>query len=146
MSKVAGADVLLKVSDESGTLQVVGGQTNATLNREANTIDTSDKTTGGFATSIAGLISWSVDAEGFVVLGGEALTMIEDAFTSRSEISLEIRVGADDNADGRTYTGKGYIVDFPLEMAMDDAVTFSISVTGSTALEKVVGTADGSGV
>lgn len=138
--KIAGVDVLLKIADEDGTLQVVGGQTGATLNREAETIDTTDKTTGGFASVIAGTLSWSVDADGFIVLGNEAVTLLEDIFLGRKQVMLEIRLGADDDSDGITYTGNGYLVDFPLEFAQDDAVTYSISIEGDGKLERIKGT------
>lgn len=139
MAKVAGVDVLLKVTDDAGVKQVLGGQTGSTLNREADTIEVTDKTSGGFKSSLAGLISWSVDCDGFVVLGDSAFELIEDAFLGRKEVEVEIRVGADDNADGVTYTGSGYIVDLPLEFAQDDAVTYSLSIEGASALVKTKG-------
>jgi TP901-1 family phage major tail protein len=138
--KIAGVDVLLKVKDSAGVKQIVGGQTNCTLNREAETISVTDKTSGGFTSSIAGLISWSVDCDGFVVLGDSAFDLIETAFMSRQSIDIEIRIGADSEADGVTYTGTGYIVDLPLEFSQDDAVTYALSVEGATALVKTKGT------
>jgi TP901-1 family phage major tail protein len=139
--KIAGVDVLLKVTDDSGVKQIVGGQTNSTLNREAETISVTDKTSGGFTSSIAGLISWSVDCDGFVVLGDTAFDLIEESFMGRKEIEIEIRVGASDNADGVTYTGSGYIVDLPLEFSQDDAVTYALSVEGASPLVKTKGIA-----
>lgn len=137
--KVAGVDVLLKVKDDSGQMAVLGGQTGCTLNREAETIDVTDKNSGGFKSSLAGLLSWSIDADGFVVLGDKALELIEDAFLGRKLIEVEVRIGASDNAEGITYSGSGYLVDLPLEMSMDDAVTYSLSVEGASPLEKVKG-------
>lgn len=138
--KVAGVDVLLKVVDELGTKHIVGGQTNSTLNRSADTIDVTDKTSGGFKASMAGLLSWSVDCDGFVVLGDQAFTLLEETFLARKPIEVEIRVGGDSDADGVTYTGSGYIVDLPLEMSQDDAVTYSFSVEGATPLVMEKGT------
>jgi len=137
--KVAGVDVLLKIKDSEGVVQILGGQTSATLNREAETIDTTDKTSGGFTSSIAGLLSWSIDSEGFVVLGNSALEQLEDAFLGRMEVMAEIRVGSTDDAEGITYSGTGYIVDLPLEFAQDDAVTYSLSIQGSSPLVKEKG-------
>lgn len=139
--KVAGVDVLLKFEDDLGKLVVLGGQTGATLNREAETIDTTDKTSGGWKSSLAGILSWSIDADGFVVLGDKAFGLIEDAFLGRKEVSAEIRMGGDSDAEGITYTGKGYLVDLPLEFAQDDAVTYSLSLEGSTPLERTKGAA-----
>lgn len=138
--KVAGVDVLLKAKGKDGELVVIGGQTGATLNREAETIDTTDKTSGGFASAIAGIISWSIDADGFVVLGDEGFSLIEDSFLNRERVLAEVRVGDSDNADGVTYSGYGYLVDLPLEFAYDDAVTYSLSIQGDGVLERVKGT------
>lgn len=137
--KVAGVDVLLKVGDSDGTLQIVGGQTGATLNREAETIDTTDKTSEGFSSAMPGIISWSIDADGFVVIGDESFDLIEDAFLNRNKFVAEVRVGEDDNEEGRTYSGEAYIVDLPLEFAQDDAVTYTVTLEGVGVLEKVKG-------
>lgn len=141
--KIAGVDVLLKIVDESGKLIVVGGQTGATLNRSAETIDTTDKTSGGWTSSMAGNLSWSLDSDGFVVLGDEAFELIEEAFVNRNPINAEVRIGADEEADGITYSGEGYLVDLPLEFAQDDAVTYSLSLEGATPLLRVKGAVSG---
>lgn len=137
--KIAGVDVLLKFVDDDGQLVVLGGQTGATLNRGAETLDVTDKTSGGWTSSLAGTLSWSIDADGFVVLGDVAFTLIEDAFLGRKEVEAEIRMGGDTDLEGITYTGKGYLVDLPLEFAQDDAVTYSISLEGSSPLTRVKG-------
>lgn len=137
--KVAGVDVLLKFKDESGQTVILGGQTGATLNREAATLDVTDKTSGGWTSSLAGTLSWSIDADGFVVLGDKAFGLIEDAFLGRKEVEAEIRMGADSDVEGITYSGKGYLVDLPLEFAQDDAVTYSLSLEGSSPLEREKG-------
>ncbi|MGG4390486.1 phage major tail protein, TP901-1 family [Priestia megaterium] len=137
--KVAGVDVLLKIKDTQGVDTVLGGQTGCTLNREADTIDVTDKTSGGFKSSLAGLISWSVDADGFVVLGDSAFEKIEEAFLNRQVVEVEIRVGASDDSNGVTYTGSGYLVDLPLEFSQDDAVTYSLSIEGASALTREKG-------
>jgi TP901-1 family phage major tail protein len=140
MAKVAGVDVLLKVKDSAtGTLTVVGGQTGASLSRSASTIDTSDKTTGGWATSMAGLKSWSLDAEGFVSLGDEGQELLELAFENRETVFADIRIGADTNVDGITYTGEAVITKLDNEFGQSDAVTFSLSVEGASPLVRAVG-------
>lgn len=140
MSKVAGVDVLLKVKDSStGTLTVVGGQTGASMSRSASTISTSDKTSGGWTTSLVGLKSWGIEAEGFVSLGDEGQELLELAFENRETVFAEIRVGADANADGVTYTGEAVITGLENEFSQEDAVTFSISLEGASPLVRTVG-------
>lgn len=143
MSKVAGVDVLLKVKDsDSGDLKVVGGQTGASLARTAETIDTSDKTTGGWSTSMVGLKSWSIEAEGFVALGDDGQDLLELAYDNREPIHAEIRVGASNDKDGITYTGECVITDLSNEFGQDDAVTFSLSLEGASPLSRIVGTVE----
>lgn len=140
MTKVAGVDVLLKVKDsESGDLKVAGGQTGATLTRSASTIDVSDKTTGGWSSSLAGLKSFTVEAEGFVSLGDEGQELIETAFDNRENVFIEIRVGEDSDKDGVTYTGECIITELSNEFSQDDAVTFSVSLEGASPLVRTVG-------
>lgn len=140
MSKVAGVDVLLKVKDgATGTLKVVGGQTGASLSRSASTISTSDKTSGGWATSLVGLKSWGIEAEGFVSLGDEGQELLELAFEGRKTVFAEIRVGANSETKGVTYTGEAVITSLENEFSQEDAVTFSLSLEGASPLARTVG-------
>lgn len=137
-TKVAGVDVLVKVKKDNSFI-AVGGQTGASLSRSAETIDVSDKTSGGWTTSMAGMKSWSVDTDGFVCLGDEAMEKLEDHFEKRIPVELEIRVGGTESADGITYTGSAYITDFPLDFAQDSAVTYTLSFAGATPLKRTKG-------
>ena len=130
--KVAGVDVLLKV-DIDGTKKPERKQKGASLSRSAETIDVSDKTSGGWSESIMGLKSWSLDCEGFVTLGDEGYEKLHDAFDNREALDVEIKVG---ETGGYTYTGKVVITDFPEEFPMDDACTFSVSLQGASALKR----------
>lgn len=131
MAKVAGVDVLLYATiGGSGTRQVVGGQSGATLNRETNVIEVTSKESG-WAENLTGVKSWSIDCEGYVVVDDTAYTALEDAWEDGTEIDVEIVVPS-----GSTYSGKAIIASFPLEAPQDDAMTFSLSLTGTGALSK----------
>lgn len=138
--KVAGVDVLLKVKDSTSQFIPVGGQKGASLSRSAETIDVTDKNSEGWAESIVGIKSWSVDCDGFVCLGDEAYEILETAFDNRQAIDVEIKVG--DATAGFTRTGKAVITDFPEEYPSDDAVTFSLSLQGASPLIKKKNTAE----
>lgn len=125
MAKVAGVDVLLYV----GTA-VVGGQSGATLNRETNIIEVTSKESG-WAENLAGVKSWSIECEGYVVVSDTSYTQLETAWEAGDELEVEIRVPS-----GNTYKGKALIAEFPLEAPQDDALTFSITLQGSGALTK----------
>lgn len=141
MSKVAGVDVLLKLSKTDGSFVALGGQRGASLSRSANTIDVTDKNSEGWAESMVGVKTWGLDCDGFVVLGNEAFELLHEAFEGRSKLYVEIRVGGEENANGYTYTGQVVITDFPEEFPQDDAVTFSLSLAGASPLKRTKGTA-----
>lgn len=132
MAKQAGCDVLLKVAKEgsAGTYTVIGGQTGATLNRSAETIDVTDKTNNGYKESMAGLKEWSIDCDGFVVIDDAGIDILDDQFEARKPVYVEITIA------GNKFTGSGYIVDYPIEMPLDSAVSFSLSIAGASPLNK----------
>ena len=132
--KIAGVDVILKVKVD-GQMKAIGGQKGASLSRSAETIDVSDKTSGGWSESIMGMKSWSLDCEGFVTLGDEGFEALYTAFDERTPLEVDIKVGG---ADGYTYTGEVVITDFPEEFPMDDAVTYSLTLQGASALKRVL--------
>lgn len=129
--KVAGVDVLLKIKKNPTGTVVLGGQKGASLSRSAETIDVSDKTSGGWSEAIMGLKSWSVECDGFVTLGDEGLKLMHQAFDERKALDIEIKVG---DTTGYTYTGSVVITDFPEEFSYDSAVTYSLSLQGASPL------------
>ena len=134
MAKQAGCDVLLKVAKEASggeapsSYIVIGGQTGATLNRSAETIDVTDKTNEGYKEYMAGLKEWSVDFDGFVVTEDAGITLLDECFEGRQKVYLEIVMGK------RKYTGSGYITDYPVEFPLDSAVSYSLTVSGASPL------------
>lgn len=139
MAKVAGVDVLLKVNtgtDVTPVYTALGGQTSATLNRSAGTIDTTDKNSNGWAETMAGIKTWSVDCDSFVVLGNAGLEALITAFEARTALKISIQVGT--GTGSYTYTGSVVITDFPEEYPQDDAVSISLSLQGATPLVRTV--------
>lgn len=139
MSKVAGVDVLLTVKTGTSNFTTIGGQKGASLTRSANTIDVTDKNSQGWVTSMAGLKTWAIDCDGFVVLGDVALEALFTAFNARTAIDITMRIGATSDVAGYTYTGTVIITDFPEEFKAEDAVTFKLSLKGASPLVRTVG-------
>lgn len=130
--KIAGVDVLLMV-EIGGEKVAIGGQKGASLTREAELIDVTDKTSGGWSESIMGLKSWSIECEGLVTLGDQGLEHLHTCFDNGTLIDAAIKVGGD---DGYSYKGQVLITEFPEEYAQDDAVTYSVTLQGASALVK----------
>lgn len=128
--KLAGVDVLLKVKKGEQYIPVCA-QKGLSLSRSAETIDVTDKTSGGYSESLVGLKSWGIETDGWICLGNESYELLLDAFDNREKIDVEIKVG-DEN--GFTYKGQCVITDFPEEFPMDDAISFSLSLAGASPL------------
>lgn len=135
--KVAGVDVLLKIKDSNDEYIAIGGQKGASLSRSAETIDVSDKTSDGWSESIMGMKSWSLDCEGFVVLGDTGFELLHTAFDNREKIDVEIKIGG---AEGYNYTGQVVITDFPEDYAQDNAVSYSLALQGASPLVRAKNT------
>lgn len=121
-----GLDIILTIDNK-----VVGGQRNATLNREAEVIDITNKVSGGWTENMTSVKSWSIEGDGIFVVDDAALDAIETAFLNGSWVEVKVA----DDAWG--YQGRGVITDFPIEANYDDAATYSITITGSGALSKI---------
>ncbi len=128
MANVKGLDLLISVG--TGVDQkVLGGQRNATLNRSAEMIDVTDKLGGGWKENMASFKEWSIDCDGLYVADDAAFAVLETAFETGVEVQIELAKGVT-----LVYSGAAYITDFPIEAPYDDALTYSISLSGTAAL------------
>lgn len=126
-NKVAGVNVLVKVGTKP-----IGGQSGASLNRSANVIETTDKTSGGWITKVAGFKEWSVDCDAFFVIGDTGYKDLSTAFHTGGTVDVEIATG--EGAGHIKWAGKALVTDLPLEMGTDDALQFSVTLDGSGEL------------
>lgn len=138
--KVAGADVLLQIMDGDKKV-TVAGQQGTTLNMNADTIDVTDKTSGGWKTYMPGLKEWSIDQDVFYTIGDESNKLLLNAYLNREPITVFLQVGKDDEAGRISFEGEAYITEFPMDFALDNAASISMSLSGASALEVVQGAA-----
>ena len=124
MSAIKGLDVLIKVGS-----QVVGGQRNASLEMSAETIDTTVKTTGGWAAKIPGMKSWTSPCDGVYFLDDAGLEAAQTAFMNGTAVSLEFS-----NSNGLSYSGQAVITSMAVEAGQEDIVSYTISFEGTGAL------------
>ena len=124
MSAIKGLDVLIKVGS-----QVVGGQRNASLEMSAETIDTTVKTTGGWAAKIPGMKSWTSSCDGVYFLDDAGLSAAQTAFMSGTPVQLVFS-----NTDGLAYSGQAVITSMSVEAGQEDIVSYTISFEGTGAL------------
>ena len=124
MSAIKGLDVLIKVGS-----QVVGGQRNASLEMSAETIDTTVKSTGGWASKITGIKSWTSSCDGVYFVDDAGLEAAQTAFMNGTAVSLEFS-----NSSGLTYSGQAVITSMSVEAGQEDVVSYTISFEGTGAL------------
>ena len=124
MSAIKGLDVLIKVGS-----QVVGGQRNASLEMSAETIDTTVKTTGGWAAKIPGIKSWTSSCDGVYFVDDAGLEAAQTAFMNGTAVSLELS-----NSNGLSYSGQAVITSMSVEAGQEDIVSYTISFEGTGAL------------
>ena len=124
MAAIKGLDVLIKVGST-----VVGGQRNASLEMSAETIDTTVKTTGGWASKITGIKSWTSSCDGVYFVDDAGLEAAQTAFMNGTAVSLEFS-----NSSGLTYSGQAVITSMSVEAGQEDVVSYTISFEGTGAL------------
>ena len=124
MAAIKGLDVLIKVGST-----VVGGQRNASLEMSAETIDTTVKTTGGWASKIPGIKSWTSSCDGVYFVDDAGLEAAQTAFMNGTAVSLEFS-----NSNGLTYSGQAVITSMSVEAGQEDIVSYTISFEGTGAL------------
>ena len=124
MSAIKGLDVLIKVGS-----QVVGGQRNASLEMSAETIDTTVKTTGGWAAKIPGIKSWTSSCDGVYFVDDAGLEAAQAAFMNGTEVKLDFS-----NSSGLSYSGQAVITSMSVEAGQEDIVSYTISFEGTGAL------------
>ena len=124
MSAIKGLDVLIKVGST-----VVGGQRNASLEMSAETIDTTVKSTGGWAAKIPGIKSWTSSCDGVYFLDDTGLEAAQTAFMNGNAVQLEFS-----NSSGLAYSGQAVITSMSVEAGQEDVVSYTISFEGTGAL------------
>ncbi|WP_020007408.1 phage major tail protein, TP901-1 family [Salinicoccus albus] len=126
-----GVNVLISVETSDGEKQVIGGQRSATLNREMETIDATHKQLAGWAYSLAGQGSWSIETDGVVLEDDSSLRILNDKFENKEALVVDFTIPGVD-----TYTGDAILTTYPIEAPMDDVLTYSMTFTGQGKYER----------
>ncbi|WP_279010859.1 phage tail tube protein [Synergistes jonesii] len=129
-----GKDFLLKINTGqavSPTWTTVGGQRSADLNRNADSIDVSHKTSGSWKGFKAGLRGWSIDLGGLVLLTDAGVEALETAFVQGKEVNIALFY-----PDGTKQTGWGSITEFSISSPHDGAAEISGTIEGNGPLSE----------
>lgn len=133
----SGKDTLLYIEMPGSTSNspkwgLVGGQRDCTLDMSADSIDASHKTSGGWATKLQGLKSWSITYTGLLVMNDDAATAMEYAFMNDKEIHAKIVY-----PDKSYQEGWASISKFKKGLSYKDAATIDATLEGRGAISAV---------
>lgn len=129
-----GKDWLLDVNTgtyEKPTWTLIGGQRNSKLSLKADSIDVSDKTTGGWGAKLTGIKSWTVDLSGLILLNDDGVDALETAFFADKTVDLRFRY-----KDKMYQRGWAAITEFDNDNAHDGAATLSGTLEGNGPLSE----------
>ncbi len=105
--------------------------TSASLSVNIDLRDATTKDSGGWSDSLGGLKSWEISGDAFVEISGSGAGQ-SDMFATLiggAAAAVVFNVGAD------VYTGNAFITSLSIDGGVEENATYSISATGSDALE-----------
>lgn len=133
----AGKDYLIYLNtgetEANPTWTLLGGQRSGDLSRQADEIDASHKTSGGWKSTIPGLRSWSIDLESVYLAGDEGAKFLEAAFLAGQQVHIKFEY-----PDKSYVTGWGAVTECSLSTPHDDVATIKGTISGAGALSDLV--------
>lgn len=131
----AGKDYLIYLNtgttEAAPTWTLLGGQRSGDLNREAEEIDASHKTSGGWKSTLPGLRSWSIDLETVYLAGDTGAKFLEAAFLAGKQVHVKFEY-----PDKSFVTGWGSITECSLSTPHDDVATLKGTISGDGPLSE----------
>lgn len=132
----AGKDYLIYLntgtSEAVPTWILLGGQRSGDLSREADEIDASHKTSGGWKSTLPGLRSWSIDLESVYLKDDKGAKFLEEAFLVGKQVNVKFEY-----PDKSYVTGWGSVTECSLSTPHDDVATLSGTIKGDGALSEL---------
>lgn len=125
---VASVDVLLKINEV-----VIGGQLNAELTRETQTLDITNKSCRGKREFIVLSDQWNVKCDGYYLLGDQGHRHLIDAIHNYKLLDISLRF-----SENYIMSGKCLIESYPIAMHDKKEVTYSLNLIGSGELKEII--------
>ena len=113
-------------TEESPKWALVGGQKSGNLDMSADSIDASDKTSGGWGEKYPGSKSTELSIEGNILGGDEAYQALKEAFIAGEPVDICRYDSKNKKADRNWYS----ITELGDETPHDDVATFSLKLEG----------------
>lgn len=129
-----GKDYLLYIAlgtdvDSAPDWEIIGGQRSGKLNFNADEIDASHKTSGGWKDSLAGLRGWGFDGDSVVIVGNKGANALRKAYREGKPVYMKF-----ENKSAKDVTiGWMSVVDLSLDTSHTDVASMSIKLNGKGA-------------
>jgi TP901-1 family phage major tail protein len=124
-----GVDILIYVESPTspGTFVAVGGQRGAKFSEKSETIDVTNKLSGGYKENDYGLGEWSVDCDGVYIIGNSQLLQLRDAMRNKTLVKCRWTETGNSTID----EGYALVTSREIEAPYDAEVTYKVELTGT---------------
>jgi len=107
----------------------IGGQRNSPLKQKADTIDVSNKSTGGYKATLAGVKSWDISLDGLALIDDPGCDALEYAYDNSKQVNIKL-----ERPDKKYKTGWASVTEFSLDTDYSKEATISGSLQGIGAI------------
>jgi len=128
-------DVVIQISTDGSTYDIVGRATSASLSVSMETRDITTKDSAGWQENLEGLKNWSLSGDGLVTysISGEYETPDELFTILSNRTAIDVKFGSMTSGE-IDYSGKAFLVSYEQEAGVEENVTYSFSITGTGVL------------
>ena len=128
-------DVVIQISTDGSSYDIVGRATSASLSVSMETRSTTTKDSAGWDENLEGLKSWSLSGDGLVTysIANDYETPDELFTILNNRTAIDVKFGSMTSGE-IDYSGKAYLVSYEQEAGVEENVTYSFSITGTGVL------------
>jgi TP901-1 family phage major tail protein len=116
-----GLELLLYIGD-----QVIGGQRDASISMEAESIDISNKNDYGWSSTIGGSKSWSVSTNSLFITDDAGQKALMEAFIAGENVEVELK----NESESVYFAGTCQITSVEVSMEYSDVCQMDIELAG----------------
>lgn len=119
-------------ADGGSTYYILGETREATLSLTRDPFDATSFDSAGWMEFIQGLGTWELSTESLYLYADVGQTDVENAILNRT--NLQFRFIPYNSSGNKGYTGEGIINNLEVADTVDDAITASLTITGTGSL------------
>lgn len=124
MNGIAGFNMILKIGGSAS-----GEAKDVDFNKQADEIDTTTRSSGGWKEFIQGLKEWDIDAGHLYVPSDAQILALQNAFLNGTVVAVEV-----EDPDGNNWSGNAIVTNISDAEPLDNAVMISVTLKGTGAL------------